>query len=298
MISKGHKIVLSSCLLMAAEILGKDAYAQQQVLQQMETQQETTSEIDSNKPDSSASGRSTEPSNEQLKDDQFTETKLGMSLLKNIVLDQRAVWTSPAHLRLNDANWLLPVAAIAAASLESDTHISKALTRSPARVRESTTFSNYGVAAFGGATGGLYLLGKITHNDHEQEAAFLSGEAAVDAVAVTHFTAIRLQTAATNGRQRQRNLLARWNFVPVRSCYCGLGGRKRHGSRISGSVNKDSCLWTRFGCKRLPRNGERPFSNRRPCWQRNRMVHGPIRLSCPPRSRTRRQQLGNLFRRS
>ena len=31
----------------------------------------------------------------------------------------------------------------------------------------------------------MYLLGKMTHNDHEQEAALLSGEAAVDAVGVT-----------------------------------------------------------------------------------------------------------------
>jgi hypothetical protein len=193
MISKGHKIVLSSCLLMAAEILGTDAYAQQetqqqvqqQTLKQAESVQGATSGNESNKADSIAASQSTGASDGQLQGDHFTETKLGLSLLKNIVLDQKAVWTNPARLRLNDANWLLPFAAITAASLESDTHISKALTRSPSRVSESTTFSNYGIAAFGGATGGLYLLGKITHDDHKQEAALLAGEAAVDAVGVT-----------------------------------------------------------------------------------------------------------------
>ena len=192
MISKGHKILLSSCLLMAAEFAGKGAYAQQEPKKRAPVQeagQETTTKTGTNTTESSSSAQSDGTRDGtrdgQVSGDQFTETKLGTSLLKNIVLDQKAAWTSPIHLRLSDANWLLPFAGITAASLASDTHVSKALTRSSSRVSESTSFSNYGIGAFGGATGGLYLLGKITHNDHEQEAALLSGEAAVDAVAVT-----------------------------------------------------------------------------------------------------------------
>jgi hypothetical protein len=190
---KGYKIVVSSCLLLAAGILGTDALAQQEAQQQVQLQspkqgksgQETSSETDSNKAISSASGQSTGENDVHLQADQYTETRLGLSLLKNIVLDQKAVWTSPVHLRLDDANWIIPFGAITAASLESDTHLSKALTRSPSRVSKSTTFSNYGIAAFAGATGGLYVLGKITHDDHKQEAGLLAGEAAVDAVGVT-----------------------------------------------------------------------------------------------------------------
>src|ERR1700683_3720732 len=40
--------------------------------------------------------------------EEFSESRLGLSLLKNIALDQEAIWTSPAHLRLEDANWILP----------------------------------------------------------------------------------------------------------------------------------------------------------------------------------------------
>ena len=178
---------------MAAGIMGTNANgqqeaqqrAQQQTQKQAEPGQGTTSEIDSNNVDSSPLGQATSSSDGQLQRDHFTETKLGLPLLKNIVLDQKAVWSSPVHLRLNDANWIIPFGAIAAASLESDTHISKALTRSPSRVSTTNTFSNYGIAAFGGAAGGLYLFGKITHDDHKQEAALLAGEAAVDAVGVT-----------------------------------------------------------------------------------------------------------------
>src|SRR5579862_374489 len=184
MISRRRKIVLVSCLLMAAEFPGKVIHAQQEAKPRTETAQESIVETDSNPPASSISDPVKGATDGQSGGDQFTETKLGLSLLKNIVLDQKAAWTSPSRLRPDDINWLLPFAGIAAVSLASDTHISKALTRSPSRISESNTFSNFGIAAFGGATGGLYLLGKITHDDHEQETALLSGEAAVNALGV------------------------------------------------------------------------------------------------------------------
>jgi PAP2 superfamily len=121
----------------------------------------------------------------QKKADEFTESRLGLSLLKNITLDQKAIWTSPAHLRLDDANGILPFAGIAAASLASDTHISKALTHSTTRVSGSNPFSNYGIVAFAVVPGGLYLLGKMTDDDRKRETGVLSGEAALDAVGAT-----------------------------------------------------------------------------------------------------------------
>jgi len=116
---------------------------------------------------------------------EFTESRLGLSLLKNIALDQKAIWTSPTHLRLDDADWILPWAGIAAASLASDTHISAGLAHSTSLASKSNTFSNSGIAAFVGISGGLYLLGKMTHDGHKREAGILSGEAAVDAVGAT-----------------------------------------------------------------------------------------------------------------
>jgi len=132
----------------------------------------------------------------QKEGDEFTESRLGFSLLKNIVLDQKAIWTSPAHLRLDDADWLLPFAGIAAASLESDSHLSQGLPHSITLINRSNTFSNSGIAALGSMAGGMYLLGKITGDDHKQETGVLSGEAAVDALGVA--TALQF----VFGRQR------------------------------------------------------------------------------------------------
>jgi Capsule assembly protein Wzi/PAP2 superfamily len=126
----------------------------------------------------------------------FTESKLNLSLAKNIVQDQQDIWTSPIHLRLRDVNWLVPLAGFTAGSLTADRAISKAVTRSPSLVSKSNTFSNYGIAGMAGGVGGLYLWGKITHNDHMSETGILSGEAAVDAVGVA--TALKYAF----GRQR------------------------------------------------------------------------------------------------
>ena len=41
--------------------------------------------------------------------DNFTESRVGFSLLKNIALDQKTIWTSPFHLRWADGTWLIPV---------------------------------------------------------------------------------------------------------------------------------------------------------------------------------------------
>jgi hypothetical protein len=123
--------------------------------------------------------------NLQKEADEFSESRFGLSLLKNVALDQKSIWTSPAHLRLEDANWLVPFAGIATTSLVSDTGLSRALTGSPSVVRKSTTFSNYGIGALGGVAGGMYLWGKMTHDDHNSETGLLSAEAAVDAVGVT-----------------------------------------------------------------------------------------------------------------
>ena len=172
------------CLLVAAHTLSICCYAKPQE-QQEKSEQVTTAATQNANTETNQSGQQQQTGEGQAETEQFTETRLGLSLLKNIALDQKAIWTSPKHLRLADTEWMIPFAGIAAVSLASDTHVSQALTRSPSRVSKSNSFSNYGVGALGGITGGMYLLGKITHDDHAQEAGLLSGEAAVDAVGVT-----------------------------------------------------------------------------------------------------------------
>jgi hypothetical protein len=153
---------LCSGLLMAIVSLGVTCLAQSQgqERQPMGTTHVAASEPGSAAAQSGESNPALSVGNSRRAADEFTESRLDLSLLKNIALDQKAIWTSPTHLRLDDANWLIPFAGITAASLAVDTHISKALTQSATRVSRSNTFSNYGIAALGGVTGGLYLYGE------------------------------------------------------------------------------------------------------------------------------------------
>ena len=121
---------------------------------------------------------------------------LGLPLLKHLAGDQKALWTSPFHLRLQDADWLVPLGGLAAALLATDSATSRHLGDSPARISDSRSFSNFGAATLLGTAGGLYLLGKMRHNEHMRETGLLSGEAVIDSTLV----ATALKSAA--GRER------------------------------------------------------------------------------------------------
>jgi membrane-associated phospholipid phosphatase len=103
----------------------------------------------------------------------------------HFLLDQKAVWTSPVHLRLSDATWLVPLGGMAAALLATDSDVSRHLNNDPNTLHRYQQFSNYGIAAMAGAGAGLYLIGLARHDGHARETGFLAGEAAIDSLAAT-----------------------------------------------------------------------------------------------------------------
>lgn len=115
---------------------------------------------------------------------------------KHFLLDQEAIWTSPFHIRLTDATWLVPLAGFTAGFLGQDTDVSRHLSNNPNTLHRAQQLSNYGIAAMGGAGAGLYLLGLTTHDEHKRETGFLAGEAAVDGLVVAE--ALKYMT----GRER------------------------------------------------------------------------------------------------
>jgi len=124
------------------------------------------------------------------------ENKLGLALIKNLARDQKAIWTSPAHLRMGDATWLVPFAGLTAGFLLTDRDASLHISNNPTTLRHYTSFSNYGLAGMAGAGAGLYFLGRATHDEHRRETGLLSGEATLDGL----FVATTLQYAF--GRER------------------------------------------------------------------------------------------------
>lgn len=121
----------------------------------------------------------------------------------NILSDQKAFWTSPLHIRLDDANQLVPFAAATAALIGSDTSIEKDLPTSQTLIQHSRSFSTYSLASLAGVTGGLYLWGSVTQNEHARETGFLGGEALADTLLSTEaitFVAGRDRPLQGNGK--------------------------------------------------------------------------------------------------
>ncbi len=77
------------------------------------------------------------------------DNTLGKHVFKNFAEDQKAIWTSPLHVRLIDADWLVPLGVATGAMFATDTEVSKHLSNSPSRLSTSNNFSNYGVASLG-----------------------------------------------------------------------------------------------------------------------------------------------------
>jgi hypothetical protein len=132
-----------------------------------------------------------------------THKSLERSFALNIVSDQKAFWTSPLRLRLDDAPSLFPFFAVTAVTIASDNSIEQRLPHSPTLIQHSRSFSNYAAASLITAAGGLYLWGKKKNDDHAQETGFLAGEAVADSfleAEAIELAAGRMRPLEGNGR--------------------------------------------------------------------------------------------------
>ena len=124
-----------------------------------------------------------------------TQNKV-FTLPKAILHDQIGMWTSPTKARLSDATWLVPLGGFTAALLASDSDFSRHLSNAPNTLTRYRHLSEYGAYSMAGGAAGIYLMGLTTHNEHQRETGFLSGEAAIDSL-----IAVEALKVAT-GRQR------------------------------------------------------------------------------------------------
>jgi membrane-associated phospholipid phosphatase len=131
---------------------------------------------------------------------------VGVRFLNDLLQDQKAIWTSPASIRAEDAVWLMPLGLAAAGTFSTDTEFSKHLSNSPSRLKHSNDLSNYGLGSMAGASAGVFLLGYMTHDDHKRETGRLAAEAAIDSFAVDY------SLQYTLGRERPLTNDYRGNF--------------------------------------------------------------------------------------
>jgi membrane-associated phospholipid phosphatase len=106
--------------------------------------------------------------------------------LVNILHDQRAIWTSPFHMRESDSKWLAPLGLSTIALIATDRRTSGELVENGdnrSRLRISKDISRMGsFYATGAAAAAFYLGGRLTNNPRVRETGLLGAEALIDSV--------------------------------------------------------------------------------------------------------------------
>lgn len=126
---------------------------------------------------------------------------LERKFLKNILRDQRAIWTSPLHLQGNDAKWLVPFGLSTTALIATDRRTSGALHDNRLRLNISRDVSYFGSGYGTSAVAAVfYLAGRKTGNARARETGILGGEAIIDSGIV----AAALKTATERRRPRAK----------------------------------------------------------------------------------------------
>jgi len=200
--------VLASCWLAAGmAALGKAGYAEPRPQQ---AAQAASAADQSGKKSLREKTKTGDPGDADAQDPQQNAVnngnRLGISFVKNVMSDQKAIWTSPARLRWADGNWLFPSLSVTAGFFLTDRSTAFSLSNDPVKLTRYRNFSNYGVGSLIVAGGGLYVWGRISRSDHQRETGVLAGEAAIDSLIVN----TPLQFAF--GRERPFQDAGRGNF--------------------------------------------------------------------------------------
>jgi membrane-associated phospholipid phosphatase len=132
-----------------------------------------------------------------------TETEplkpLGKKFVKNFLLDQKDIWTSPFHMKRSDAKWWLLFGTATGALIATDHWTSRQLPNTNDQAKFSARVSNVGALySVVPLTAAFYLGGILTDNAKARETGLLGAQALVDGLVV--FEVLKLAT------QRQRPL--------------------------------------------------------------------------------------------
>ena len=104
---------------------------------------------------------------------------------KNILHDQRAIWSSPLRLEAKDARWLVPLGLTTAGLIATDRRTAAALHDNRARLQASRNVSYAGALYTAGALATTsYLIGRWSDNPRLRETGLLGAEALANSVIV------------------------------------------------------------------------------------------------------------------
>jgi len=133
---------------------------------------------------------------------------------KNILRDQKAIWTSPAHLSAPDAKWLVPLGVATGALIATDRETGDAMADFHDQLEPSRIISYAGAAyTLGAVAGTFYLVGRSKNNNRARETGILSAEALVDSFIVENaLKGITQRARPTEGKDRSKFFVGGTSF--------------------------------------------------------------------------------------
>ena len=131
---------------------------------------------------------------------------LESEFFKNILHDQKAIWTSPVHLRWKDAAWLVPLGVATAGLMATDRKTGDAMAGFHDRLHLSRNISYAGsLYSAGAVAGAFYVIGSATHNERARETGLLAAEALIDSeIVVIALKKITQRSRPLSGKHRSK----------------------------------------------------------------------------------------------
>ena len=129
---------------------------------------------------------------------------LEREFFKNILLDQKAIWTAPLHLHCSDAKWMVPSGVGLMALITTDRMTGDEIAEFDRLVKPSRVISYAGSPYAGGVIAAtFYLVGRKKNDARARETGILSAEALVDSYLVVHaLKGITQRARPQSGRDR------------------------------------------------------------------------------------------------
>ncbi len=108
-----------------------------------------------------------------------------MGVPRNLLGDQRAIWTSPLRVRPHDAVWLVPFGVATGMLIGSDQHtMTSAIHTNADSRKKASTLSTGSLVGLSAIPASAYMWSLFNHAPQARETGLLAGEAAVNSLAV------------------------------------------------------------------------------------------------------------------
>jgi len=113
-------------------------------------------------------------------------SSLEKDFFKNILEDQKAIWTAPLHIQRADSKWIVPGSIGLMALFTTDRITGDEIAEFDRQVGASRAVSHAGSAyTLGAVAGTFYLFGRQKNDARARETGLLSAEALVDSMVVS-----------------------------------------------------------------------------------------------------------------